>query len=102
MSYSVIFSSKAADEALEQAIYLENQRPGYGQIFNQSLKSAVELLAVHPQRFATTLERPDIHRVHLAPPFNKTHSLYYKFDGTTVRVVCVFPNRRDPKIWQNR
>jgi len=102
MSYQVIFSSKATKEAEEQALYLDEQRPGYGHKFLEGLKSVSESLSKQPTTYPTTIPRPDLRRVNMPKPFNKSHSIYYHFDGGIIRILCVFTNRRSEKIWQRR
>lgn len=102
MNVKVIFSRKAGEEAIEQAIDLEAAREGYGELFKQALRSVVDQLSNRPELYPATIPRPDIRVVRMPKPFGKSHSVYYKFDGEVVRILCVFPNRRDPGIWQGR
>ena len=100
MSYPVIFSSLARREANEQAQYLEKKRSGYGRKFNQALREISQKISAKPERYVKPEARPDMCCIRMPKPFDKSHSVYYKFDGKIVRVLCVFPNRRSEKIWQ--
>lgn len=100
--YPVAFAVEAFEEAAEQAAYLEGARTGYGNKFFDALKVVREKISERPNSYSSPTERPDLHRISMPKPFNKSHSVCYSFDGNTVLIECVFPNKRDPRIWQER
>ncbi|MEM6801254.1 MAG: hypothetical protein AAF696_07605 [Bacteroidota bacterium] len=100
--YPVAFTTEALAEASEQAAYLEDARTGYGNKFLDALKVVREKISQRPDSYASPLQRPDLHRISMPKPFNKSHSVYYSFDGKKVLIECIFPNKRDPRIWQER
>jgi len=102
MPYPIEFDDRARAEARKQAVYLEKQRPDYGRKFREVLQATIQSISEYPDRYASTIARPDLQVIRLGNPFHKTHSVYYKFDGKIVRVLCVFPNSRSEEIWQNR
>lgn len=102
MIYPVIYSREARTDILEHIIYLEKNRPGYGYKFDEALYHIEDLLSNHPDRYPAALEHPNFQCIRFPKPFDKSHSVFYKFDSEIVRIVCVFYNGRSPHIWRNR
>ena len=102
--YYLSFHPDLWPEAREQRDYFEEHRPGYGKRFLDDFREICNRIRENPERFPVALERPDL-RYTLFPtnsPFHRTHKVFFHFDGETALIVCLFPNRRDQKIWQER
>ena len=102
MSYPFDYFESALEDAEDIIAYLDEQRPGYGRKFYDCLDEIIKIICKNPAQFARTRARPDLRKVPLPKPFQKTYSLYYHFDGTYVYIVTVFNNSRNPREWKRR
>lgn len=102
MNYPVVFSTLAEQELMDQLTYLEDKKQGQARTFSQALRRILEEVGNNPERYAPTIVRPDLRCIRFPKPFQKSHSIYYHFDGQRVRILCISPNKRSEKIWQGR
>lgn len=102
MRFLVKFTTAASKEAAHQAAYLEEQRLGYGYKFLALLKQTEKRLSQNPELYPTTPARMSLRYIRMPKPFHKSHTIFYRFDGQEVVVVCVFNNSQSEKYWQDR
>lgn len=100
--YPFRFLEKASEETKQAISYLEEQRTGYGDKFVTALGQAIDMVRKRPDLFPFAIRGSDIRRVSVMKPFHKSFSVFYKFDGTTVWILAVFNNRRNPEVWKSR
>ncbi len=102
MAYPFTLHPLARREALLEIDFLEEQRTGYGNLFNEVLDQTLGLLLKHPTRYPKVSQDSTWRKMLMGKPFHKSHSIYFEFDGEIIRIISIFNNRRDPSIWINR
>ena len=91
------------DEALQEyqaaGLWYEEQRPGLGLRFTQTIEAAIFGILANPERFQAVGHGVRIFRVKRFPYY-----LYYQFqkEGDHVRILAVLHKKRRPDFWRNR
>ncbi|MCB0845530.1 MAG: hypothetical protein KDE26_19910 [Bacteroidetes bacterium] len=102
MKHLFTIHPEARREVLEGIAYLEEQRPGYGNLFNEKVDEAISRILENPTRYPKANMEGTRHRILLDKPFHKTWSIFYDFDGEMVYIISVFNNRRSTQVWEER
>lgn len=93
----IVFDPEAKKEFLESVIYYEENRPGLGRQFKQTVESATSSIADHPLRYRTI--RSPFKRYLLQKfPF----SIIYTIEPDHIYIVAIAHNRRKPEYWSDR
>ena len=101
MTYPYEFHPEAEQELFDAIDYLDTQREGYGALLADAAMTVLDAITENPLRYP--LVAGDQRRKALLPkPFHQSYSVYFDFDGNKVVILCLFYNRRDPKIWEER
>src|SRR5262245_3317411 len=89
---------KPAEVEIEEAItYLDQQRQGLGDRFEQDLESTVTFVTAHPRSGKALTER--VRKF----PFRKfPYNVIYVIDETEIIIVAVAHHRRRPEYWLGR
>jgi plasmid stabilization system protein ParE len=97
MSRPLIVSPEAQDDLAEIRAWYENQRPGLGRAFLDSVEHAFERIERSPSSFETALRN-----VRLASTPRFPYIIYFRCIEDDLVVIGVFHNRRDPRAWRSR
>lgn len=97
MTLSVVFRRAARAEFDAAALRYDEQRAGLGLRFISEIGRALDLAAMHPERFA--IKHGSIRCV---PVRRFPYSVFYRVESARIVVLAVFHARRDPAIWQTR
>jgi len=89
--------SEAADEVREAIDYLEGQRPGCGDEFEQAVQDALDIISKQPKAFSPYRGR---YRKFVIKKFG--YLIYYVEFDDRVWVAAVANGRRQPDYWINR
>lgn len=93
----VVFLPGAARDIEEAFEWHEEQQPGLGQEFLDSLQSVIDLTVDHPYAF------PVIYRdARRAPVQRFPYGLFYRVHSEQLVVVACMHVRRNPRSWQSR
>jgi len=102
MKYLFTIHPEARLEVLHEISYLKPRQSGYGDLFNLRVDEAIGKILEHPTRYEEMIKGRGRYRILLDKPFNKTHCIYYDFDGEMVHIISVFNNRRSDAVWKER
>ncbi len=91
------FHPEAALELEEAVFYYENRQTGLGKQLNQEVKSATQLITMHPQ--AWTMVETNIHRI-LVRSF--PYGLLYSTGKDEIYIIAVMHLNREPAYWKDR
>ena len=97
MSLPLRFRPEAVDEFVEAADWYDEQRPGLGDEFVESVQSKLATIVEWPEGF------PKVHnefRRALVSRF--PYAICYQLFDAYILVVAVFHVRRDPDVWKQR
>ena len=97
MTFGVTWRPQAAEELLAAVAWYEEQRPGLGNELAAATEAAVGLIRTQPQLF-TAVHR-SIRRVQLK---RFPYAIFYLAETTSVVVLAVMHERRDPRLWRGR
>lgn len=91
--YKIRWTEHALFELAEIVDYLEKRWTEKElNRFATELEHTIELISKNPYLFAVSKEKPDVRRAVIL----KLNSLYYRINGTTVELLSLFLNRKDP------
>ena len=99
MSYSIIFTNEALEDALEAQHYYEGQQAGLGLKFAAALKKQLIFIADFPEGAFQVREdrrRSVIQQFH----YNIIYSIDH--ESQTVFIIAVMHGSRSPRRWENR
>lgn len=88
---------EAADELREAINYLENQRAGCGEEFEQAVQDAFDIIGKQPKAFTPYRTR---YRKYVIRKFG--HLIFYVELDDRIWVAAVANGRRRPNYWINR
>lgn len=97
LSLPVILDPEARAEFDEGYDYYEGRRAGLGESFADAVQVALERIGSLPQWLRSVFG--DIRRA-VVPGF--PYCVDYREEASQVRVLSVFPTKRDPNLWQSR
>ncbi len=88
----------AAIREIRDAVrYYEQQRPGLGHAFEETLDTVIVRILEHPTMYSRV--HGEMRRA-LLHPF--PYGVFYKLRGDVLYVVAVTHLARDPRVWQRR
>lgn len=97
MSYNLVIKPEAAEDAEEAAIWYEEQGPGLGSKFLESLEEKLTTIELNPQLFE--IKYNDIRQAFLSRfPF----AIHYLFDNNSIFVLAILHTRVNPEQWKQR
>lgn len=91
------FHPDAASELEDAIFYYEDCQKGLGKQLNQEIKSAVKLITMHPQAWATI--ENNIRRM-LVRRF--PYGLLYTVNNDEIVILSVMHLNREPNYWKSR
>lgn len=91
-------SQEAEDDILEAYLWYEEQRPGLGEEFLESLDKAHQSIMQNPSTYRTRYKKKA--RAFLVDRF--PYVILYVLEKQEVNVISVFNTSRDPQIWKKR
>jgi plasmid stabilization system protein ParE len=97
MGAPLIIGPEAEAELAFARDWYEEQRPGFGREFLQSVSDTFERIQQNPLSFA-----PSYKSVHQALIRRFPYVVCYTFDGSSVTVLAVLHGHRDPNEWRRR
>jgi toxin ParE1/3/4 len=98
MAYRYNLSQEAENDMLEAYLWYEQQRPGLGEEFLESLDKAHQSIIQNPSTYRTRYKKKV--RAFLVDRF--PYLILYVLEKIDVNVISVFDTRRDPQIWKKR
>ena len=90
-------AAEAEAELLEAALWYEQEQPGLGTRFELAVDELLTRLENHPLQFPEV--RPGVRRG-LTRTF--PYAVYFRLQVSSIRVLAVLHQRRDPKRWRQR
>lgn len=95
MKQSVIFRSSAQQDVADAYRWYEEQQPGLGATFLESLEKAEELISSNPELFGKV--RGEVRRAILK---KFPYGIFYVVRPDFISVIAVLHHARDPKAWR--
>ena len=93
----LILRSAAKADVAEAVRWYEGQRRGLGQELRVELRACLALVEENPFLHAALLEE-----VRRAPLRRFPYGVYYFVQASTVEVLAILHNAREPAVWQSR
>jgi plasmid stabilization system protein ParE len=93
----LLLRPEAKADVAEAVRWYEEQRPGLGQELRQKLRTCLGLLEQNPLLHAQIFEE-----IRRAPLERFPYSVFYLVQGSTIEVVAILHNARNPAVWQGR
>ena len=97
MEYPLIVGPEAEAELAVARDWYEEQRPGLGSEFLQTVSDAFERIRQNPLGFAQTYKHVRQMLIERFP-----YVVCYTFDGNSINVLAVLHGHRDPNEWKRR
>ena len=97
MRVKVEFSSNAEEDVDEAFLWYEFQKPNLGKEFVKCVDDGLNKISISPKRYPVVYE--NVRRFIIKKfPF----CIYYYITDSKIKVIAVFHNSRNPKIWVKR
>lgn len=99
MSYRLIIDPAARLDIIESIRWYNEQKPGLGQLYYNSVKQTMKLIKKGPLMFQLRYKM-----LHMAPLEKFPFMILYQVDQAKnlVAVAAVLHTSRNPKIWEER
>jgi plasmid stabilization system protein ParE len=95
--YHLIISDDSRLDAIEAALWYEDQRPGLGYDFELCLEVALNKLQHNPLYYEKRYQDVRIHFIDRFP-----FGIHYLIEENTVRIFGIFHTRKNPSDWIER
>jgi len=97
MSFAIGFRPEAEADVLAARDWYEEQQPGLGEAFADSLDEIVSRVEPMPRMYPVALR--DVRRGKLR---KFPYLIYYRVLVDQIEVIAVLHGSRDPRVWQER
>ncbi len=97
MPGNITFAEVVATDVAEAGQHYFDIDPQLELRFNTSLNVVLDLIAGRPELFAPLVKSVRRARLKTFP-----YAVYYRIIGSTVQVIGVLHDKRDPAVWQSR
>jgi plasmid stabilization system protein ParE len=94
---TVVFNQAARKELFNSSLFYSKQAPGLGERFLVEVENWVGEISRSPQRYPLYFK--DVRRCVMSQfPFG----IYYRVEGTKIRILAVAHSSRHPDYWKRR
>ncbi len=97
MPCKLVVNPEAQSDLAEAIAYYGGQRDGLGREFAERVDDVFATIQSSPHLFAESHRSARMTLVRRFP-----YIVFYRIVDEEVRIIAVFHNRRDPKIWKSR
>jgi len=97
MRYQLIIKKHAEQDAIEAALWYNEQKQGLGNEFLLSLDSKLENIKNNPSIYAVKYRETRVAYTKRFP-----YGIHYKVEKERIFVLAILHTSRNPKIWEQR